>query len=65
MVNGDRMVEITEAQPIKRRIFESRELQRKAYLEASIAKFQAELDECNANLAIIQTEATAYEERTK
>jgi len=60
IINGDRMIEITEDTPRKRLVSENRQMERKAYLEAAIGKFQAELDECNAYLAMINTKATEY-----
>lgn len=45
-VNDDRVIEFTEDKPVKLRFSEKQQLERKAYLEASIAKFQAELESC-------------------
>ena len=48
--DGDVVVEITEQQPVKRRVSEQALLNKREYLTNSIESFQAELDEVNAQL---------------
>ncbi|MDZ4371281.1 MAG: helix-turn-helix transcriptional regulator [Phenylobacterium sp.] len=48
-LNGDRVLEITATKSVNQRLSEQTVLRRKAYLEASIARFQLQLDEADAD----------------
>ena len=58
-IEGDTILEITEDQPVKRRLSEKTLRRQKAYLEQSIAAFQQTLDEVNGLLEMITTEKNA------
>lgn len=55
-VNGDTVLEITETEQVKHRLSEKRLLARKEYLTLSINRFQDQLDDTEAKLALIYAE---------
>lgn len=55
-INGDTVLEITEAKPVKVALSEKALLRQKEYFEKAIAKFQAGLQTVNANLDLIYAE---------
>lgn len=55
-VNDDTILDITTDTPVVRRLSKNNVKRRISYLEQSIAKFQAELSEAKAELAMIADE---------
>lgn len=55
-INGDTVLEITEEKTVKTRLSEKELLRKQDYLETSITKFQAELDDTSAKLSELYAE---------
>ena len=55
-INGDKVLEITSQEMVKTRVSENELLRKQTYLIEAITKFQANLDEVNAQLTSLYNE---------